>query len=74
MSQKLLLTCDICQKPIEQRKATNLRTKDPMGDPAEIGGVKGVEYQGDKYTLVEFDLCEDHWIKTREFIKSLRKE
>jgi len=44
-----------------------------MGDPAEIGGVKGVEYQGDKYTILEFDLCEEHWIKTREFIKSLKE-
>ena len=70
----MILTCDICGKQVEQRKETNLKTGDPMGDPAEIGGVQGVHYQNDKHVLVNFDFCEEHWAKVLEFVKSMRKE
>jgi hypothetical protein len=73
MSQKLLLTCDICGKQVDQRKSTNLKSGDPAGDPAEIGGIRGGLYQDNRYGIIEFDLCEEHWKKVLEYTKSLKK-
>ena len=70
----MLLTCDICGKQVDQRKTTNLKSGDPAGDPTEIGGVRGMVYQDNKYNVVDFDFCEEHWKKVLEFTKSLKKE
>jgi hypothetical protein len=73
MAQKILLTCDICGKQVEQRKKTNLVTNDPSGDPAVIGGMKGLSLDNGKYTLVDFDFCEEHWNKIIDYVKTMKE-
>jgi len=69
--QKVILTCDICGKTIEQRLKTNLKTKDPNGDPAEIGGIKGLIFD-EGYKVLDMDFCQDHWKNILETVKSLK--
>lgn len=70
--QKILLTCDICGKAISQRLETSLKTKDPAGDPAEIGGLKGLVFE-EGYKVLDMDFCEKHWKLILENIKTLKE-
>lgn len=73
MAQKILLTCDICGKQIEQRKKTNLITRDPAGDPAVIGGMKGLVIKNNQYQMLDFDFCEEHWDKIVKYVKTMKE-
>jgi len=72
MSQKIVLTCDICGKTVEQRRKTSLVTNDPNGDPAVIGGLKGLAVENNKYKVLDLDFCEERWDKITEFVKTLK--
>lgn len=70
--QKILLTCDVCGKTIDQRLKTNERTKDPNGDPAEIGGLKGIVFE-EGYKVIDMDFCQEHWKNILENLKTLKE-